>query len=89
MVNINKETITIILIILKLFYCIINIVKKGKAFKLFQMILIILNIVKKLNKKSTYLYFLTISLATYIPEADACDRECVTPEPSPIIYNPL
>ena len=30
-----------------------------------------------------------IFLATYTPLADACDNECVTPLPSPIIYNPL
>ena len=30
-----------------------------------------------------------IFLATYTPLAEACESECVTPLPSPIIYNPL
>ena len=30
-----------------------------------------------------------IFLATYTPLADACERECVIPLPSPMIYSPL
>ena len=33
-----------------------------------------------------YLYFSASTRATHTPEADACDSECVTPEPSPIAY---
>ena len=29
-----------------------------------------------------------IFLATYTPLAEACDNECVTPLPSPIMYKP-
>lgn len=37
---------------------------------------------------SNYQTSLMIFCATYTPEAEACDSECVTPEPSPIMYKP-